>query len=77
MINKLVIYFFILVSSSAYGETKEEPEEDNDSQQFTCGSKYYCKDMSSCAEARFYLTQCGLSRLDRDDDSIPCESICL
>jgi hypothetical protein len=41
-----------------------------------CGSKKYCKEMSSCAEAKFYLTQCGLSRLDRDGDGIPCESLC-
>lgn len=43
---------------------------------FTCGAKYYCRDMSSCAEARFYLEECGLSRLDGDSDGIPCESIC-
>jgi transposase len=29
-----------------------------------------------CMEARFYLAQCGLSRLDGDRDGIPCESIC-
>ncbi len=44
---------------------------------FSCNSgKRYCKHMNSCAEARFHLTQCGLKRLDRDKDGIPCESIC-
>lgn len=43
---------------------------------FTCGSKRTCKEMASCAEARHYLTQCGLSRLDRDGDGVPCESLC-
>ena len=38
--------------------------------------KKYCKEMKSCAEAKFYLTQCGLTRLDRDKDGIPCETIC-
>ena len=42
----------------------------------SCGSKHYCKEMSSCAEAKFYLNQCGLTRLDRDGDGIPCESLC-
>jgi endonuclease YncB( thermonuclease family) len=42
----------------------------------TCGSKQYCKDMSSCAEARFYLTNCGVTSLDRDHDGVPCENIC-
>lgn len=43
---------------------------------FTCGAKRYCREMTSCAEARFYLSQCGLSRLDGDRDGIPCGSIC-
>lgn len=29
-----------------------------------------------CEEARFYLTQCGLSRLDGDKDGVPCEAVC-
>ncbi len=41
-----------------------------------CGHKRYCKDMSNCKEAMFYLNQCGLSKLDRDNDGIPCEALC-
>ena len=43
---------------------------------FTCGPKRYCREMTSCAEARFYLYQCGLRRLDGDSDGVPCEMIC-
>ena len=43
---------------------------------FTCGTKRYCREMASCAEARFYLSQCGLTRLDGDGDGIPCEKLC-
>jgi endonuclease YncB( thermonuclease family) len=43
---------------------------------FSCGSKYTCGQMSTCAEAQFYLEQCGLRKLDRDGDGVPCESIC-
>lgn len=43
---------------------------------FTCGEKRFCTHMDSCAEATFYLTQCRLSRLDKDGDGIPCESLC-
>ncbi len=46
------------------------------SENFECGSKRTCGQMSSCAEARFYLNECGLSRLDGDKDGIPCESLC-
>lgn len=41
-----------------------------------CGAKRICKEMNSCEEARFYLTECGLSRLDRDQDGVPCEALC-
>ncbi len=43
---------------------------------FTCSGKRVCREMSSCAEAQFYLSQCGLSRLDGDGDGVPCEKIC-
>src|SRR5689334_3036099 len=43
---------------------------------FICGSKHYCREMTSCAEARFYLNQCGLTRLDGDGDGVPCETLC-
>ena len=43
---------------------------------FSCAGKTTCGQMTSCEEARIYLQQCGLSRLDRDHDDIPCESIC-
>lgn len=41
-----------------------------------CGGKRYCKDMANCGEAQHYLKDCGLDRLDRDGDGVPCESIC-
>ena len=41
-----------------------------------CGAKRTCGEMTSCEEARFYLTQCGISRLDKDKDGTPCEALC-
>ena len=43
---------------------------------FTCGSKRYCKEMTSCNEAKFYLKECELSSLDGNKDGVPCESLC-
>lgn len=43
---------------------------------FTCSGKTKCGEMASCEEARFYLKNCDLSRLDADKDGIPCESLC-
>lgn len=41
-----------------------------------CGTKTTCRQMLSCDEARFYLTECGLSRLDGNGDGVPCEGLC-
>lgn len=43
---------------------------------FTCSGKTTCGQMTSCAEARFYLTTCGVNRLDGDKDGTPCETLC-
>ena len=41
----------------------------------TGGAKRYCREMTSCAEARFYLEGRGLTQLDGDGDGVPCEAI--
>jgi len=54
---------------------KSKPQKKANSE-FKCEGKTKCGQMRSCEEARFYLTQCGVRRLDRDKDGIPCEKIC-
>jgi hypothetical protein len=56
-------------SSSPRVESLKQAEEG-------CGPKYYCGEMTSCAEAMHYFRDCGLDRLDGDNDGVPCESIC-
>jgi endonuclease YncB( thermonuclease family) len=43
---------------------------------FECGAKRSCREMTSCAEARFHHEECGLDGLDGDGDGVPCEAIC-
>jgi endonuclease YncB( thermonuclease family) len=42
----------------------------------TCWTRKTCSQMESCQEARFYLEECGITRLDGDWDGVPCESVC-
>ncbi|OGS97112.1 MAG: hypothetical protein A3K04_09710 [Gallionellales bacterium RBG_16_56_9] len=42
-----------------------------------CDSKKHCSEMSSCEEARHYLTRCGVKTLDGDGDGAPCEKLCV
>lgn len=41
-----------------------------------CGEKRFCKEMTDCAEARYFLTECGVKQLDGNHDGTPCESLC-
>lgn len=42
---------------------------------FKCAPKT-CKQIQSCAEAKFLLNECGLKRLDSNGDGVPCEALC-
>ncbi len=53
--------------SSQYSETEVyEP-------QYSCSGKIYCSDMNSCKEATFYLNNCPNTKLDGNNDGVPCE----
>ena len=46
-------------------------------QNWSCSPRRTCSQIGSCAEARWYLQNCPWGgKLDRDNDGIPCESIC-
>jgi hypothetical protein len=40
---------------------------------YTCSGKVYCSEMTSCEEAMFYLHNCPGTKMDGDNDGIPCE----
>ena len=67
----LILTALCLISSPALAKSKKANAE-----QFSCEDTKYCKEMRSCAEAKFHLNECGESRLDRDNDGVPCENVC-
>lgn len=70
----------VLCSPYARAEPQEpispQPPEILQKPPYSCSIRKTCKQMNSCEEAKFYLKQCGVLRLDRDKDGIPCESLC-
>jgi cold shock CspA family protein len=40
---------------------------------FLCDGRTHCSQMTSCAEATFFLRNCPNVRLDGDHDGVPCE----
>ncbi|WP_310383189.1 excalibur calcium-binding domain-containing protein [Roseateles sp.] len=42
-------------------------------QSFRCDGRTSCTQMSSCAEAKYFLSHCPGIKMDGDGDGIPCE----
>ncbi|MCW5213722.1 excalibur calcium-binding domain-containing protein [Desulfobulbus sp. TB] len=40
---------------------------------FSCQGKKHCSEMTSCAEAKFYLQNCPGVKIDGNNDGVPCE----
>lgn len=43
---------------------------------FVCGAKRTCRQMTSCQEATFHLTTCGVRSLDGNSDGVACNGLC-
>lgn len=43
------------------------------SPEYSCDGRTYCSQMSSCAEAKYFLAHCPGVKMDGDGDGIPCE----
>lgn len=43
-------------------------------QQFRCDGRQHCSQMSSRAEAVFFLRNCPNTKMDGDHDGVPCEN---
>lgn len=44
------------------------------SSNFRCDGRKYCSQMTSCAEAKYFLQNCPNTEMDGDRDGVPCES---
>lgn len=82
----LFIILSILFSYSKYEQIANEktthevvnqsfPESNSLAQSalFQCEGKQHCSQMASCEEAKFYLKNCPSTKIDGDNDGIPCE----
>lgn len=40
---------------------------------FKCDGRIFCSQMTSCEEAKFFLKSCPNTKMDGNNDGIPCE----
>ena len=43
---------------------------------FSCDDRVHCSQMSSCAEAKYFIDHCPGTKMDGDHDGNPCEEQC-
>ncbi len=54
--------------------TMTEVVEDEEARpSFTCDERIYCSEMTSCAEAEYFLENCPGVKMDGGGDGVPCE----
>ena len=50
------------------------PAVDQGASAFKCDGRTHCSQMTSCAEATYFLKNCPGTKMDGDNDGIPCET---
>lgn len=56
------------------GQRAKAPADTSQStRQFKCDGRTYCSQMRSCQEATFFLNNCPGTKMDGNNDGIPCE----
>ena len=49
------------------------PDRPLGSKAYTCDGRIYCSQMTSCEEATWFLKNCPGTKMDGNNDGIPCE----
>jgi len=67
-------------SSAPFYDSDASVEHDSDglveeetSPRFHCDGRTRCTEMTSCAEATYFIRNCPNTRMDGDNDGVPCE----
>ena len=60
-------------SGPALSAVETQATEQSASASFQCDGRTFCSQMSSCAEAKYFLKNCPNVKMDGNHDGIPCE----
>jgi hypothetical protein len=63
----------IIEPGSADEVTTGSEDKKKDDESFKCDGRTMCAEMTSCAEAKYFLKHCAATKMDGDSDGIPCE----
>lgn len=71
--NKL-IYAAVIVAIAGFTFQRLDTGGHSKTQHFTCDGRQHCSQMTSRAEADFFTKHCPNTKMDGDNDGIPCEN---
>jgi hypothetical protein len=54
--------------------SSEDDASFSDEDRFSCDGRTYCSQMTSCAEATYFINHCPGTKMDGNNDGVPCES---
>ncbi|CAN5873862.1 hypothetical protein BH11PSE8_BH11PSE8_20260 [soil metagenome] len=54
--------------------SRSAPEHVPTTGQYTCDGRTHCSQMTSCAEAKYFLANCPGVQMDGNHDGVPCET---
>lgn len=84
ILTSRIVTIIILMTLASYGYTEYSrrasprpvvaaKSDDQPSATYRCDGRTHCSQMTSCAEATFFLQTCPDVRMDGDRDGVPCE----
>jgi len=76
---KKIIIFTLVVLAGFQIYNKQTPQPENSpeivsTENFSCDGRVWCSEMTSCDEAKYFIRNCPGTKMDGDNDGIPCES---
>ena len=63
-----------IADTSASRQTASAPVLSTPVQTFGCDGRQHCSQMRSCEEATYFIRNCPNTKMDGDNDGVPCES---
>jgi hypothetical protein len=82
-LNKIILFVVVSAGALAYfanigvalpvSEKNEDKRAKQNEGEFYCDGRQYCSQMKSYDEAKFFLDNCPNTKMDGDNDGIPCE----
>lgn len=59
--------------SASYTQIAASRPEGSATAGFKCDGRTHCSHMTSCAEATYFIQHCPNTKMDGDNDGVPCE----